>query len=140
MAEAGKEDKSSAPKERLKNPHALPADTPGEMRALALFSRLYPGLEQPRSSPAMWIAIGQALALKEPEFSRGSGAKRGSKHKDRKAETEITEASRHKRIQRANKALTDRTILIGGEVLVLEDGVDVDLVKSALASIEGQKK
>jgi hypothetical protein len=147
MAKARKKDKSpDVDKKQPKSPHALPeGNATGEERALALFHRLYPGCYQWQSSPAMWIAIGQALALKEPEFSRGSGAKRGSTHKDHKAETEITEASRHKRNQRANKAKRDRTIFIPGiddrdEELVLEDGVDADMVKSALASIERQKK
>jgi hypothetical protein len=140
MAKARKKDKSSGvDKKQPKSPHALPADATGEERALALFHRLYPGHYQWRSSPAMLIAIGLAMALKEPEFSRGSGAKRGGKHKDRMAEADLTEASRHKRAQRANNELTDRTILIAGEFLELEDGVDVDMVKSALASIERQK-
>jgi hypothetical protein len=137
---AKKRPKNPPAKKRRKNPHALPAYATAEERTLALFSRLYPGHRQSRVSPALLIAVCMPLALKQPEFSRGSGAKKGSKHKDRKPDAELTEASRHKREQRANNELTNRTILIAGEVLELEDGVDVDLVKSALASIERQKK
>jgi hypothetical protein len=88
----------------------------------------------------LYAAIGRKKAPQEPEFSRGSGAKLGGKHKDRKAETDLTQASKHKRTQRANKEMWDRTIFINGEALVLEEGVDVDMVKSALASIERRKK
>jgi hypothetical protein len=167
MAKAGKKDKSPASKERPKSPHALPAEVNEDMRALALCRRLYSGhqgrgvwdlmgLPSPltRSVPMLlnrlpqssrerellWAAIGRALALKQPEFSRGSGAKKGSKHKDRMAEADLAEASKHKRAQRANNELTDRTIVIAGEFLELEDGVDVNLVKSALDSIERPKK
>jgi hypothetical protein len=128
-------------KKRKKNPHALPADATAEERWRALYHRHYPDHPVPRQlSPGHLIALCQALALKQPEFSGGSGAKKGSKHKDRKPETELTEASRHKRQQRASNELTNRMIQNAGQVLVLEEGVDVDLVKSALASIERQKK
>jgi hypothetical protein len=91
----------------------------------------------------MLMAIGLALALKEPEFSRGTGAKRGGKHKDRKPETDLTKASRHKRAQRANQELADRTIPMPGGPLVLEPGIDADWVKSlksTWASLERQKR
>jgi hypothetical protein len=157
--------KTSTLKKRS-NPRALPPDTTDDERAVVLAMRLYSGPRRglqdllglspeimqclpwllshlPRSSrerELLYAAIGRKLALKTPEFSRGTGAKKGSKHKDRKPETELTEASKNKRSQRANKELADRTISICGEELVLEDGVDVDLVKSALASIERQKR
>jgi hypothetical protein len=168
MAKDGRKDKSPYVKKRQKNPHALPANATEAMRAVALCRRLYSGqqgigiwdalgLPSPltRSSVPMllnrlpqssrewellYAAIGRKLALKEPEFSHGTGAKHGSKHKDRGTKADMTQASKDKAIQRAKKELADRTIFLGGEELVLEPGVDVDLVKSALASIQRQKR
>jgi hypothetical protein len=148
MAEAQNEDRS--PK-RLKKPSSLAdlVELSEDERRVALIRRIFfpciPPLllnrmpQSPDERKLQWEFLGRNRERKEPEFSRGSGAKLGSKHKDRWDETELTAGSRHKRTQRANTALRDRTIFIAGEELVLEDGVDVDVVKSALASIERRK-
>jgi hypothetical protein len=117
-------------------------DVSDDDRALALVRRLYAGSlpqlqnrmpQSPGERGLMWAAIGRKLARKEREFSRGSGAKPGSKHKT--VSEHIEPESKTKRTYRANLARKARTIFIAGEELVLEDGVDVDMVRSALAGL-----